>query len=69
MLCRENFGGREERGLRAIRDGGQHRRGRHDGLARTNVPLQEPTHRLRALDIGENLLQDALLCLCQLERK
>src|SRR5690606_38857542 len=51
VLLGKDFRGRHERGLVARPDRGQHRSERHDRLARADVALEEPEHRLRSANV------------------
>ena len=69
VLLRQNFGRRHERHLLAILH--RHQRGEQgdDRLARSDVALQEPVHRLRPLQVFDNLLEGLSLPRRQAERQ
>ena len=61
VLLGQHLGGRHQRPLVAALDGDQQRAHRHDGLARPDVALQQPVHRVRAGQIGVDLGDGPLL--------
>jgi hypothetical protein len=67
MLLGEDLGWRHQRGLRAGVDGQQHRRHRDEGLAAADVALQQPVHRPRRAEVGDDLLDRSLLRAGQVE--
>ena len=54
VLPGQYFGGCEQRGLAAGVDHGEHRPKRHQGLARADLALQQPLHRLRPGQLGDS---------------
>ena len=69
MLLRQNLGRRHERHLQAVLHRDERRQQRHDRLARADVALQQPVHRLRPLHVVDDLLQRAALPFGQPERQ
>ena len=69
VLLRQQLRGRHHRGLRALLDGAQRRERRHHGFAGAHVALHQPHHRMRALEVGGDLVPDAALCRGQRERQ
>ena len=69
VLLRQDFGRRHERHLEAVLHRHERRHQRHDGLARTDVPLQQPVHRLRPLHVADDFAERLLLIAGQLERQ
>ena len=69
MLLGQDLGRRHERDLQPVLHGDERGQQRDDRLARADVPLQQPVHRLRALQIVDDLLQRLLLPACQTERQ
>ena len=69
VLLGENLGRRHERYLEAVLHGDERRHQRDDGLAGTDVALQQPVHRMRALHVADDLADDLLLVAGQLERQ
>ena len=69
VLLGEDFGRRHERDLQAVlhRDQGGHER--DDRLARADVALQQPVHRLRPLHVADDFANHLLLIAGQLERQ
>ena len=61
VLLGKNLGGRHERDLMSIFDGNDGRLESHDGLARSDVALQEPPHGERLFHVGGDFLQHPLL--------
>ena len=61
VLFRQNFGGGHERDLSPALDGHHCRQQGYDGLARTDIPLQQALHRPRALLVGHDLAQGVAL--------
>ena len=55
VLLGERLGRCHERGLRAVLDRAQHRVQRDDGLARADLPHQQPLHRPRPGEVGVEL--------------
>jgi hypothetical protein len=53
----------------AVDDGREQRQRCHDGLAAADVALQQPRHRLGAVQIAHDLGDHALLCAGQRERQ
>ena len=68
VLGGEHLGGREQRGLAAGVDHLRHGPQRDDGLARADLALQQPVHRLLAAELRGQLLPHLALALGQLER-
>ncbi len=69
VLLGEDFGRRHERDLEAVlhRDQGGHER--DDRLARADVALEQPVHRLRAFHVADDFGNHLLLIAGQLERQ
>ena len=67
--CGEDLGGRQQRGLAAGVDDRQHRPQRDDRLARADLALQQPVHRVLAGQLAGDLLADVALARGQLERQ
>ena len=61
MLARQDFGRRHQRGLAAGLDHGRRGEQRDDGLAGADIALQQPHHALRAGEIGDDVVDRALL--------
>ena len=61
MLAREDFGGREQRRLRPRLDRREHGAQRHQRLARPDIALQHPQHRLVLRHIVRNFPPHPLL--------
>ena len=61
MLARQDFGRRHERGLPAGFDHGGGGEQRDDGLAGADIALQQPQHALRQSQIGDDVVDGALL--------
>ena len=61
MLARQDLGRRHQRGLAAGLDHGGGGEQRHHGLARADVALQQPQHALGLGEIGDDLVDGALL--------
>ena len=69
MLLRQNLRRGHEGDLQAVFHGDDRRQQRDDGLARADVALQQPIHRMRTLEVVDDFLQRALLSVRQLERQ
>ena len=69
VLLREDLGRRHERHLQTVLHRDQRREQRDDRLAGADVPLQQPVHRPRLLQIVDDFLQRVLLTVGQLERQ
>ncbi len=69
MLLGEHLGGCQQRRLPARVDDLEHRAQRHDRLARADLSLQQPVHRVVAAEIGGDLVADPLLSVGQRERQ
>ena len=69
MLLGQDLGGRHERGLEAGFHREQHRRDRDDGLAGTDIALQQAVHRLRRRKIAPQFVDHARLRIRQIERQ
>jgi hypothetical protein len=67
VLLREDFGGRHQGDLKSVLHRDQRGEQRDDGLAGTDVSLQQAVHRPRLLHVGNDLAQRTLLPLRQLE--
>ena len=63
VLGGQHLGGRQQRGLAAGVDDGQHGPQRHQRLARADLALQQPLHRLRPGQLGHQLVADLDLAL------
>ena len=61
VLLGKNFGGRHQRDLVAIFHGNDGRLESHDGLARSDIALQQPPHGERLLHVLSDFLQHPLL--------
>jgi len=61
VLLGQHLGGRHEGGLAAAADHRQHRHERHHRLARAHLALQQPVHRPRPPQVGQNLIHGAAL--------
>ena len=61
VLLGQDLGRRHERHLQAVLHRDQRGQQRDDGLAGADVPLQQPVHRLRPLQVVDDLLQRLLL--------
>ena len=61
MLARQDFGRRHERRLAAGLDHGRGGEQRDDGLARADVAVQKPQHAVRLRQVGDDVLDRALL--------
>ena len=57
MLLGQDLGRRHERHLQSVLHRDERREQRDDGLAGADVALQQAVHRLRALQIVDDLLQ------------
>ena len=68
VLGGEHLGGREQRGLAAGVDDLGHGPQRDDGLARADLALQQPVHRLVAVELGGELLPHLALALGERRR-
>ena len=55
VLLGQDLGRRHERDLEAVLHRDERRHQRDDGLARADVALQQPVHRLRPLHVGDDL--------------
>ena len=69
VLRGQHLGGREQRRLLAGVDDLEHRPQRDDRLARADIALHEPVHRVFEGEIGGDLLADLLLPLGEHERQ
>ena len=69
MLLGQNLGRRHERHLQPVLHGHERRQQRDDRLACADIALQQPVHRLRALQIVDDFLQRLLLPVRQTERQ
>src|SRR5258708_28349361 len=69
MLLRENFGGGHQCYLVAVFDGDDRRLKSDDSLSRTDVPLEQASHRMRLLHVIGNLFQNSLLCGRRMKRE
>ena len=69
MLRGENFRRREDRALMAVVDDAQHGEQRHEGLAGTDLTLQQPAHRRRVAQVVCDLGDHQLLPIGESERK
>ena len=69
MLLRQDLGRRHERHLQAVLHRDQRRQQRDDRLARADVALQQPVHRMRALQVLDDLLERLSLPRRELERQ
>jgi len=67
MLLGEDFGWRHDRHLQAVLHRHQRRQQRDNRLAGADVPLQQPVHRLRLLQVVDDLLERLLLPVGQTE--
>ena len=67
VLLGEDLGGGHERGLGAVLEHDDHGEERDHRLARSHVPLHQPVHRVRALEVGRDLAQHPLLRFGQAE--
>ena len=69
VLFGEDFGRGHERGLASAVNGGQHGHNRHDGLAASDVPLQQSVHGTVRPDVGQHVLHRLKLSVGELERQ
>ena len=69
VLGGEDLGGGEQRGLPAGVDDLGHGAQRDDGLAGADLALQQPVHRLVAVELGGELLPHLALALGEVERE
>ena len=69
VLLGQHLGGRHQGGLAAAADHRQHGHQRHHRLARTHLSLQQPVHRPRLAQVGQDLGDGAGLGPGQLERQ
>jgi hypothetical protein len=69
VLLGEDLGWRHEGDLQAVLHREHRRQQRHDRLARSDVALQEPVHRLRPLHVFADVLQCLPLPRSQMERQ
>jgi hypothetical protein len=69
VLLGERLRRRHQRGLRAALDRAQHRVERDDGLARADLPHQQPLHRAVAGEVGVDGLHRAPLVVGRRERQ
>ncbi len=69
VLLGEDLGRRHERDLEAVLHRDERGHQRDDGLARADVPLQQPVHRVRPLHVADDLGDDLLLIAGQPERQ
>ena len=69
MLLGQDLGRRHERHLQAVLHRDERREQRDDGLAGADVALQQPVHRLRPLQVVDDLLERLLLPGGQPERQ
>ena len=56
VLLGEHLGGRHQRALVPALDGDEQRADGHDGLARADVALEQPVHRVGAGEVGGDLV-------------
>ena len=61
MLARQDFGRRHQRRLPAGFDHGRGGEQRHHGLAGADVALQQPQHAVRLRQVGDDVVDRALL--------
>src|ERR1700758_1571922 len=69
MLLSQNFRRRHERDLVAVLDHDRRSLQSHDRLSAADIPLQQPVHRLAALEVARDFRQHALLRTRGLEGK
>ena len=69
VLGREHLGRSQQDRLAAVVDHRQHRPQRDHGLAGADLALQQPVHRVRTGQVGEDLLADLRLTFGELERQ
>ena len=69
MLLGQDLGRRHERHLQAVLHGDDRRQQRDDRLAGAHIALQQAVHRLRSLQIVDDLLERRALPGGQLERQ
>ena len=69
VLLREHLGRREQRGLAAGVDDGEHRPQRHDGLAGADLALEQPVHRVLAGQVGRDRRATSSLPVGERERQ
>lgn len=69
VLLGQHLGRREQGRLPARVDHLEHRAQAHDRLARADVALEQPVHRVGAGQVGRDLVADGALALGELERK
>ena len=69
VLRGKDLGGRQQRGLAAGVDDRQHRPQRDDRLARADLALQQPVHRVVQRQLAGDLLARPRLARGQLERQ
>ena len=69
MLTREDFGRGQQCGLRAALDRGQHRRERHQGLSRPDIPLEQAEHRHHLRHVAADLADHPALGIGELVGK
>ncbi len=69
VLLGKDLGRRHEGHLQPVLHGHERRQQRDDRLAGAHVALQQPVHRLRALQVVDDLLQRLLLAVRQTERQ
>ena len=67
VLLGENFRRSHQAGLETIVEGDEHGHQCHEGLARTDITLQEAVHLATAAHVGTYLVHHSLLCPRQLE--
>ena len=67
MLPRQDFRGRHDRRLPPCVVRHQRSHGRHDRFAAAHIALQEPVHRARSGEVGENLMSRHPLAIRELE--
>ena len=69
MLFSQDFGRRHEGRLISVFNCDDDRLERNNGLAASNITLQQAIHRIRRLQIVHDFLQDALLRDCRMNRQ
>ncbi len=69
VLLGEHLGGRHQRSLVTTLHRGEHRADGNEGLARADVALQQPVHRVRSGEVGLDLADRPLLRVGELVRQ
>ena len=69
VLEREHLGRRHQRALAALLDGADERGERDDGLARADIALEQPLHRLLRIEVAVDRVERTLLRARERERK